>query len=157
MTWIKSLFFIIFFYFLSVFQKTFLIHFSWQDACLNLSLILIIVLFFQRNRGTKDSFLISIFAGFFLDIFSSYFFGLHILIFSALYYLIQKLKKYFLINHFFTFCIILFCSLAFYSLVYLLIGCGFNIFDILYNFSIGILFYFIVKFVYVFTEQWFKK
>ncbi len=161
MSWIKSLAFILFFYLLTIFQSSFLIHFAWHNTCLNLVLLVLIVLFFKKKREINEGFLLSFFAGFFIDIFSSHFFGLVILLFFLIYLLIEKIKKYFLATSFWSFCIVLGASLIFYYLVFFLFNIFrphyFNVFTILYNFLIGILIYFIAKLVYVFTEQWFSK
>lgn len=161
MNWIKALSLIVLFYLLAIFQNSFLINFAWHKAYLNLVLLALIVLFFKKKREIKEGFLLSLFAGFFMDIFSSYFFGLAILLFFLIYLLIEKIKKYFLATSFWSFCIVLAVSLIFYYLVFFLFNIFkphyFNIFEILYNFLIGIVIYFISKLIYVFAGQRFRK
>jgi len=91
----KILFSIIFFYFLALFQTSFLIHFNIWGIIPNLVLIAaILVNIFEEARDYSGIFS-SAAAGFFLDIFSENFIGFWTLILVVLSFFIKFiLKKY---------------------------------------------------------------
>jgi len=93
----KRLLFLFFcFYFLTLIQTSFLIHFNlgWQLGFLPVLFLVIFINFFEgpsENIGIPSAFL----AGFFLDIFSENFIGFHILILLLVSLFIKFiLKKY---------------------------------------------------------------
>lgn len=86
---------ILFFYLLSLFEASFLIHFEKLSRVPSLILILTILLNFlekpEKNSGIFSAFV----GGFFWDIFSSRFIGFHILILLTLAIFIKLiLRKY---------------------------------------------------------------
>ncbi len=94
------------FYFLSLFQSSFLVHFSFAGITLNLIFIIVLLLSIFENKKISEqlykekfwlkySTLGAILGGFFLDIFSSQFIGFHILILLGTVAVIKIiLKKY---------------------------------------------------------------
>jgi|GEM_PF-994403 len=91
----KTIFFIFLFFFLVLFQTSFLPHFIttplFRGWFLNLVLISVIVINFLEKSKAFSGFLSAFFAGFFIDIFSETFIGFHIFIFI----LISIFVKYF--------------------------------------------------------------
>ena len=90
----KSLFIILFFYFLVLLQTSFLVHFSLWGYVPNLILISVVLLniFIPNVKLGVGAALIG---GFLLDVFSSNFFGFWILILLGISIFIQYiLKKY---------------------------------------------------------------
>lgn len=161
MKFFKYLILLIVFYFLILLQKSFLIPYAWHKAVPNLALLVFIALLLTQKRELKQGLLLSIIAGLFLDVFSAYFFGLYILLFMALFFFVGAVRKYFEIDRSLSnLFILLFSVLLYYFLISLLnIGSGwqFNLFNIIYNFLVGILIYFIIKAGYVFYQKRFGK
>ncbi|MEA3292990.1 MAG: rod shape-determining protein MreD [Patescibacteria group bacterium] len=92
----KNIFiFIILFYFLILFQTSFLVHFNINGWTPNLILIILILTLFLEKPTNKNAIYVAIICGFFWDIFSETFIGFHILIGLFLVILIKIiLKKY---------------------------------------------------------------
>jgi rod shape-determining protein MreD len=98
----KVFFFLIFFYFLCLFQTSFLANFRVFGRTPNLVLLSLIIFSVFEGPGFKkfrlpehSGFLSAIFGGFFLDIFSSSRIGFNILIFLAIFLFIRLIiKKY---------------------------------------------------------------
>ena len=80
-----------FFYFLVLFQTSFLVHFNISNWIPNLALIAVLLLIFWGDA--KDSIWGAICAGFFLDIFSNNFIGFHIFILLGIVILLQIIFK----------------------------------------------------------------
>jgi len=88
----KILFYFFLFYFLILFQTSFLIHF-W--ITFNLILILVIFLNLIEKPEKEDGVISAFFGGFFLDIFSEKVIGFHILILISLAIFLKLIfKKY---------------------------------------------------------------
>ncbi len=152
----KAFIFFISFYFLSLFQTSFLIHLAWRNAGINLVLLVFLVLLFNKKRDIKEGLLLSVLAGFFLDVFSSYFFGLFVLFFILLFFLVSQIKKRISADNIFGFSSILFIALLLYYFLFFLASHRFNFFDILYNFLAGLAVYLIFKGFYA-LKQGFGK
>jgi len=84
------------FYFLTLFQTSFLIYFSFRGFTLNLVLILIILLNIFEKPSEKLGLLSAFIGGFFLDIFSENFIGFWILILLSLAIFIKFILKRYL-------------------------------------------------------------
>jgi len=89
--WYKKLVIILFFYFLVLFQNSFLNHFSIEGVVPNFVLILLCLLVFFENPHKYFGIIPAVFAGFFLDIFSKSFFGVSVLTMVVIYFLIKEL------------------------------------------------------------------
>lgn len=87
----KFLALIVFFYFLSLFQTSFLVPFNISGKLPNL--ILVFVIFFVILESPKDnfSFFVAFAGGFYIDIFSSHFLGLSIIFLLLLTLLIKQM------------------------------------------------------------------
>jgi len=149
----KAVFLFFLFYILTLIQTSFLIHHLWCSAGVNLVLLVFIVSLFSEKKDIKEGVLLAVLSGFFLDIFSSYFFGLFILFFIVLFFLISQTKKRILANNLWGYSLILFSTLIIYYFFFFLIDHSFNFFDVVYNFLVGIVIYFISKMVYVFKRE----
>ena len=86
----KILILILFFYFLALFQDSFLSHFSVFGTSPNLILILFCLLSFFEGPYKYSNVFLAIAAGFFLDIFSNSFFGVSIFSLIIIYFFIKK-------------------------------------------------------------------
>ena len=79
----KIIFFVFFFYFLTLIQNSFLFHFKLLGIASNLVLITVILInFFERPEG-KSGIIAAFLGGFYLDVFSisnELFFGFYILV-----------------------------------------------------------------------------
>jgi len=143
---------IIGFYFLAITQTSFLVHYEFRGAVLNLVLISIILVSFFESKEKRYGLIAGLVGGFYLDIFSSFLFGIFILLGAAVYLLITILKPFFETRKPISFIIILFSALLFYELMFSLItfnsGFNFNIFAFLTNFLAGLIIYFLIKFFY---------
>lgn len=152
---------IILFYFLALFQTSFLVHFKFKGGVLNLVLVFIILISFFEQKEKHYGFLSGIIGGLYLDIFSSIFFGLFTLLAVATSLLIKIVKPFFETKKFISFFIILFSSLLFYQLVLALITLSrdfyFNIFTFLYNCLAGLIIYFLAKLFYAVYQEKIKK
>lgn len=95
----RILILIIFFYFLTVFQTSFLVFFPIKNLIINFILVSVIVLNFLTNDfwlGISSALI----GGFFLDVFSENFFGFYILIFLAISLFSEFIfKKYVRLPH----------------------------------------------------------
>ena len=76
----KLLFIIFCFYFLILFQTSFLAHFNIFNIIAHIGLIIILISFFCRKENDIYSIILAISAGLFLDIFSNQFIGFYVLI-----------------------------------------------------------------------------
>ena len=152
MNFFRAFILVVLFYFLFLFQASFLVHLTWHNAGINLVLLVFIVLLFNKKRDIKEGLLLSALAGFFLDVFSSHFFGLYILLFTALFFFVSQIKKRILANNVLGFSSVLFIALLLYYFLSFLASHRFNLFDILYNFLAGLAIYFIFKSFYVFKQ-----
>lgn len=74
------IFIIILFYFLTIFQTSFLIHFSIKGIVINLILVSIFLMNILETPKENSGIFAALMAGFFWDIFSENFIGFHILI-----------------------------------------------------------------------------
>lgn len=146
------LFFI--FYFLVLFQTTFLVHFDIKEQVPNLILILLFLMAFYFYPTEMQS--EYILAGFFLDIFSNYFFGVSIILLLLNGFLITKFLKHFKKTNIlvFMFLFLIFQFFYYFPLnvfAYLLKQSNFlikwNLFliQILYNFVFGIMAFLFAK------------
>lgn len=86
----KFLLLILVFYLLSLFQESFLPHFSISGVTPNLVLILVCLLTFFEERHKHYGLFWVLIAGFFLDIFSKSYFGLSIFSLLLIYFFIKK-------------------------------------------------------------------
>lgn len=92
----KILILILFFYLLTLFQSSFLIHFNilgWEGWSPNLILIAIILLNFFEDSQKNLGIFSAICGGFFLDIFSENFIGFYILISVGLAIFVKYILK----------------------------------------------------------------
>ena len=86
---------ILFFYFLTLFQVSFLVHFDIKGIVPNVVLISIILINILETPKGKYGVISAIAGGFFLDVFSEGFIGVKVLILTGLACLIKLiLKKY---------------------------------------------------------------
>ncbi|MBU4022762.1 rod shape-determining protein MreD, partial [Patescibacteria group bacterium] len=141
----KAVFLFFLFYVLTLIQTSFLIHYSWRGTGINLVLLVFIIFLFNHKKDIKEGVLLAVMAGFFLDIFSSYFFGLFILFFIILFFLISQIRKRILANNLWGYLLVLFSIIIIYYFFFFLISRSFNFFDVIYNFLVGIVIYFILK------------
>jgi rod shape-determining protein MreD len=152
---------IIFFYFLALYQTSFLIHYEVNGGFLNLILISIILINFFEKKEEKSGIFIGAIGGFYLDIFSPYIPGFFTLLGIAISFLIKLLKPFFETKKSISFFIIFFTTLLFYEIVLAITTIGhnffFNIFSFLYNLLMGAVIYFSIKFLYVFFQQKIRK
>ena len=148
---------ILFFFVLSLFQTTFLVHFNLFGLLPNLVLISVIVFNFLENSEKKTGIIIAGIGGLFLDIFSSSFLGVSILILVILAYLIKKFLWTFREENIIYFIPVFIASFFLYELFYALLNGAINLsfnfpclnkfklFEILYNLGVGALIYYIAK------------
>jgi len=86
----KFLVIILFFYFLTLFQNSFVSHFAIFGIFPNLVLVLFcLFVFFEDSHKHSNIFLVFT-AGFFLDIFSNSFFGVSVFSFIVIYFFIKE-------------------------------------------------------------------
>lgn len=91
----KYLVLILFLYFLTLFQTSFLIHFNISGIIPNLILISVILINFFESPSKNSGIFSAFIGGFFLDIFSENFFGFWTLILIIITLFIKFiLKKY---------------------------------------------------------------
>ncbi len=158
---IKIILSLIYFYFLGIIQTSFLVHCEIRGGVLNIILLSIILFNFFEKKKSKTGFFIGAIGGFYLDIFSPYFPGIFTLLGITIALLICLLKPFFETKKFASFCIILLIVLLFYegvlSLLTLAYGFHFDFSDLIYNFLVAILAYFLIKFIYVFRQKRIKK
>lgn len=157
----KAIVSLIIFYFLALFQTSYLVLYQIKGASLNLILLLIISLNFFEKKEEKSGLWIGAIAGFYLDIFSSYFFGFYILLGLAIAFLVKLLKPFFEANKPISFAVVLLAALIFYYSILALTnwGCNFcfNIFELVYNLLAGLIIYFLVKPIYVLVQKRFNR
>lgn len=89
----KILSLVLLFYFLSLLQTSFLVHFSVRGRVLNLVLISLIILNFIRYFNNEVLATISFIAGLFLDIFSNHFIGFWAAILLGITFFIRFILK----------------------------------------------------------------
>ena len=148
----EAIYLFIFFHYLTLLQTSFLIHHTWHRVGINLVLLVFVLFLFSKKRDIKEGMILAVLAGFFLDVFSSYFFGLFVLLFIILFFVVSYIKKRISENNFWGYLLVLFPALIIYYFFFFLISHGFNFFNILYNFLVGIVIYFILKAIYVFKQ-----
>ncbi len=157
----KIIFSLIFFYFLALFQTSFLVHYEVGGGLLNLVLVSVILFSFFEKKESKSCLFIGAIAGFYLDIFSPLFPGLFTLLGIGIAFLVKLLKPFFETKRYVSFIIIFLGALLFYEIVLTLsmIGKGFyfNIFGLFYNLVIGSILYYLIKTVYAFRRKAIKK
>jgi len=90
---IKKILLIIALYFLTLFQASFLVHFSLWGWVINLVLILVILLNIFENPEGNMGFYGAFFGGFFLDIFSNAIIGFNILILIIIAFAIKMITN----------------------------------------------------------------
>jgi hypothetical protein len=158
---VKTIFSLIFFYFLAIIQTSFLVHYEIMGRMLNLVLISIILVNFFEKKESKLGVIVGAAGGFYLDIFSPYFPGLFSVLGIAVALLIRMLKPFFEIRKFVSFIIILFIALLFYEIILALTtlanGFYFNIFSLIYNFLVGIILYLLTRVFHVAIQKWVRK
>ena len=81
---IKILFAIIFLYFLTLLQTTFLVHFNISGIVINFVLILIILWNIFEDSKDYSGLFVAIIGGFYLDVFSNVIMGFNILILAII-------------------------------------------------------------------------
>lgn len=110
------IFFILFFYFLIIFQSSFLVHFTVAGIVPNLILISVIIFNFFEKPRKNTGFLIAAIGGFYLDLYSGFPMGVFIFSLVLLTFLIKKIFKFIGEENIFYFIFLLFFSLVFYNL-----------------------------------------
>jgi rod shape-determining protein MreD len=88
-----SVFFILFFYTLSLVQTSFMVHFDIPAFLSNLILILVILINLFQKTDNYSGVIAAIFAGLFLDIFSSWPIGFWTLLLFLISIFIKKILK----------------------------------------------------------------
>ena len=88
----KTLFFIIFFYILSLIQTSFLAPFTILGKLPNLILVSVILFLLFENSRDNFGFFVAFLGGFFIDIFSSHPFGMATIFLLFLAFLLKKLS-----------------------------------------------------------------
>jgi rod shape-determining protein MreD len=84
---------IIAFYFLALFQASFMPHFGIYGVIPNIVLLAIFTVnFFEKQEG-KVGFLVAIFGGFFMDIFSGRFLGFYVLISLGICFFVKYILR----------------------------------------------------------------
>jgi|SRR3989344_2491054 len=92
---IKFVVFILIFYFLALFQTSFLPYFGFLGIFSNLIFILIILMNLFEKSAKRSGFVIALIGGLFMDIFSSGFFGFYTLLSLSIPLFIKfVLRKY---------------------------------------------------------------
>lgn len=128
----KYLILIVFFYFISLIQNSFLVHFSILGVIPNLILILTCLFTFFEKPQSYYGIVSAVIGGFFLDIFSGSFIGMSILSLIIIYFLIKeflrRLKDIPSEYLFLYFILILIFVLLFYELFV-------SLFSVLFNYS----------------------
>jgi len=163
---LKPLLFLIFlFWFLVVFQESFLSFFKIFGARWNLILIGVFILNFIERKNSKIGKISALLGGFFLDLASSTFFGPFTFTLLILSFLIKKLKKFFQESNILSFFLIFLFSFFFYkfsvwffeNIFYLFFQKNFKfwvnlnitlfLFEFLWNFLLlGVVFFFVKKY-----------
>lgn len=91
----RYLILILFFYFLTLFQNSFLVYFTFKGYVLNLVLLITLLINFLESQKEKFGFFSAFCGGFFLDVFSENFWGywMLILLFNSFFikYIIKKI------------------------------------------------------------------
>ncbi|MBZ1348279.1 MAG: rod shape-determining protein MreD [Candidatus Nealsonbacteria bacterium] len=90
----KILILCLFFYFLTLFQNSFLVHFNIFNLIPNFVLISVVVIVIKEKAKDNLGFFSAFIAGFFLDVFSQNFIGWNILILIGIVIAVKILKKY---------------------------------------------------------------
>ena len=88
----RNIFLAILFYYLALFQNSFLIHFSVFGALPNLIVILLCLLAFFEPKRLRFGVLLAIIAGLFQDLILGYFIGVSVASFLIIYYAIKYAK-----------------------------------------------------------------
>ncbi len=158
---IKEICLIIFFYLLTLFQNSFLIHYLYNGNIVNIVLAFVIIFAFFQKEESHIGLIAALSGGLFLDIFSPYFFGLFTLTSLSFFLLIKFLKSFFASNKFISFSIISFVVFLLYevllSLLSLSSGLHFNFFNFLFNFLLSLIIYLLFRLGYVFVQKSFSK
>lgn len=92
-SYIKILILIIFFYFLTLLQTSFLVHFSIFGLVPNFVLLLVILWNFSEKTKNLTGLFAALIGGFYLDVFSNRFFGFNILILLGIVIFIKLILK----------------------------------------------------------------
>ncbi|MBU3964600.1 hypothetical protein KJ562_02700 [Patescibacteria group bacterium] len=146
---VKIIISLIVFYFLAVFQASYLIHFKIVGGIWNPILVAIIFLNFFEKYKDKSGLVMGGLAGFYLDLFSSYFFGFFTLIGILVAFAIKSIKPLLETKRFISFALVLFSCLLFYEISITLAmvtrGLSFNVFSIIINFLAGIIIYWTLR------------
>jgi len=154
---IRDFFLIIFFYLLTLFQNSFLVHYFQNGNSVNLVLAFIIIIAFLENKKSKTGLLAAISGGFFLDIFSPYFFGLFLLLTLIIILLIKFLKPFFDSDKLVSFIIIDSIIFLLYEIVIFLLnvhnGLYFIFLNFLFNFFSTLIVYCLMRLGYVFIQK----
>jgi hypothetical protein len=157
---IKTIISFIAFYFLAIFQVSYLIHFKIVGGLWNPILIAIVFLNFFEKKEDKSGLIIGALGGFYLDLFSPYFLGFFTLISLGISFLIKYARPFLDIKRFISFVSVLFASLLLFEIVLMFISIGsgfhFNIFSIIINLFAGIIIYWVLKLFNVFAKKKFR-
>jgi len=166
MNWWQSIILITIFYFVAIFQNSFLVYFKLFGVELNLIFILFFLFcFFSKNNYLKIIFL-SLLAGFLLDVFSVLFIGPSILLCLVIGLFIKKIKSQLKEtdnkDSIFSFLILFSVSFVAYNALYLFFAdsliINWNLLaDYIYNLCIAIVLFFIFKFFLIKNKQYFWK
>lgn len=157
----KILFLLIFFYLSAIIQTSFLVHYEIKGGSLNLVLISIILFNFFENKKSKSGLVIGGAGGFYLDVFSPYLPGIFTLLGIGTALLVRLLQPFFEAKKHISFFIILFIVLSSYEIILtiptLIHGFYFNVFNLIYNFLVSIILYFLIKLAYAFSQKKIRK
>ncbi len=140
-------------FFLLLVQNSFLPHFSFQGAVLNLVLIFVFFIAFFESRDSKAGLAAALFGGAGLDIFSPYFFGVFILLMAGTLVLIKLLKPFFERDRALSFILLWGAVLVFYYSILAIAsypdGLGPTFFGFFSTFLFGLLVYLLRICIYV--------
>ncbi len=158
----KAAFFsILFFYFLAVFQNSFLAHYQIKGSGPNLVLIFIILFSIFEKKDGRLGFWAGLTGGLYLDMFSPFWFGLFTFLGLASVLLIKIFKPFFEADSILSFLVILILVLCFYYGILILAdfsgGFYFNLLGLSFNLLAGIIIYSLFRLAYVFGGKRIKK
>ncbi|MCX6738027.1 MAG: hypothetical protein NTY11_01240 [Candidatus Parcubacteria bacterium] len=157
---IKAIISFIAFYFLAIFQVSYLTHFKIVGGLWNPVLIAVVFLNFFEKKEDKSGLIIGALGGFYLDLFSPYFLGFFTLIGLGIAFLIKYIRPFLDIKKFISFVAVLFACLLIFEIILTLISIGsgfhFNVFSIIINLFAGIIIYWILKLFNVFAKKKFR-
>jgi len=137
------------FYFLAIFQASYLSHFKIRGGAWNTLLVAVILVNFFEKKEDKSGLIIGALAGFYLDLFSPYFMGIFTLVGVLIAFAVKRAKPLFDPKRFASFAVIFFSALLFYEIIFMFISAGqglfFNISGLIINFLAGIIIYWMVR------------